>query len=57
MACRSLTESLASKPSEKRVLAVVLLETCVKNCKIDFHRKLFSPKFCEVLLRILEKVD
>jgi hypothetical protein len=56
LGCRCLTEHLTSKSSEKRVLTVVLLETCVKNCKIEFHRKLFTKKFCEGVLKILEKV-
>ena len=52
--CRALEENLKVYDVDRVLKAVCFLEILVKNCEIDFHRILFTHKFCNLLLKLLE---
>ena len=51
----SILEGLNSSQSPTRLKTIKFLEILVKNCKIGFHKVLFTQKFCETILKILVK--
>lgn len=51
----AIVDGLNSSQSATRLKTVKFLEILVKNCQIGFHKILFTPKFCETVLKILAK--
>lgn len=51
----AIIDGLNSSQSPTWLKTIKFLEILVKNCQISFHKVLFTPKFCETILKILIK--
>jgi hypothetical protein len=51
----AILDGMNSSHSPTRLKTIKFLEILVKNCQIGFHKILFTPKFCDTILKILSK--